>query len=133
MPASFILADALGGLALAVALMSIPLAVRGAPRSYWWCQLATSLALALMLAGLLYWSIYVRYVAPWRCIVAALMGFVPPTIGAGWGARAAMRLWPRAGRISATLGAIAGLGLVVAIAALATSGLLPDIINATTE
>lgn len=133
MPASFILADVLAGLALVVALASIPLAVHGAPRSYWWSQLATSLALALVLAGLLYWSIYVRYAAPWRCVVAALMAFVPPTLGAGWGARAAVRVWPRSRRISATLGAVAGLGLVAALGALATSGLLPDMINATTE
>lgn len=131
MPVSFILADVLVGLALAVALTSIPLALRAAPRSFWLAQVATSLALALVLAGLLYWSIYARYAAPWRCVVAALTAFVPPTIGAGWGARAAARLWPRSRRISATLGAIVGLGLVAGIGALATSGLLPHLINAT--
>lgn len=131
MPASFVLTYWLVGLALIVALTSIPLAARGVPRSYWWGQFAISLALALTLAGILYVGVYVRAIALWRCVVGDLVAIVLPTLGAAWGARAAVRLWPQSRRVSAVLGTIVGLGLIAAICAVATSGLIPDVVTST--
>lgn len=76
-------------------------------------------------------GVYDRGIALWRCAVADLVAIVLPTLGASWGARAAVRLWPRSRRVSAVLGAIVGLGLIAAICAVATPGLIPDVITAT--
>jgi hypothetical protein len=131
MPISFVLTYWLVGLALIVALTSVPLAARGAPRSYWWGQFAISLALALTLAGILYVGVYDRAIALWRCVVGDLVAIVLPTLGAGWSARGAVRLWPQSRRVGAVLGTIIGLGLIAAICAVVTSRLIPDVITST--
>lgn len=119
------------GLTLGIALTAIPLAARGAGRSLWWGQLAASLFVALALAGFMYRQLDGLAIAPWRFVVEYLALVVLPTLGAGWGSRAAVRVWPRSRWVSAVLGAFVGFTLVGAACVLATRGLLPDIIVAT--
>jgi hypothetical protein len=120
-------------LALAIALTSIPLAVRGARRPYWWFQAAMSLTIALSMAAMVHWLVYGGIVPLWRSVAYFLASVVLPTLAAGWGARAAVRAWPRTRRTSAMLGALTGLLVAGGASYLATRELLPDIINAVAD
>ena len=131
MPLSFVLMYVLVGVALVLALTSIPLAVREARSAYWWTHAGIAFVLTFVLAGMLYWQVYGGMVAWWRCLVAN-MGIALSVISAGWAARRSVRLWPRARRTGAVLGALVGLVLVWGLCAMATNGMLPDIINAST-
>lgn len=130
MPASFAPFYALAGLALAIALTSIPLAARRASRSAWWTQAGAALVVSLCQAGLFYWHVYQGYVPLWRCLVAGGTATLLPTLAAAWCARAAVRARPRMPYLSATLGALIGVCLVTAASVTVTPWLLPDIITA---
>jgi hypothetical protein len=133
MPDFFALNSLFIGLAIAIALTSIPLAARGTRRSHWWVQIAASLVIALGLASVTYWLVYGGFFPLWRCTVYFLATIVLPNLAAGWGARAAVRTWPRARRTSAVIGGLAGLLLVGGASFMATDGFLPDLITAVAD
>jgi hypothetical protein len=133
MPDWFAPYDLFVAVSLAVALTSIPLAARDARRSWWRTQVAASLAIALVVAGMVCWRIYGGYFPLWRCVVYFVATIMLPNLAAGWGARAAVRAWPRARRTSAVIGGLAGFLLVGGASFMATDGFLPDLVTAVAD
>jgi hypothetical protein len=113
-----------------VELAAMPLAARGARRSFWWLQAGLALALAIVMATVASRMLFGGGVTWWRCFVVYLISVVGPTIVASWSGRAAVRRWPRIPRTSAAIGTLAGLSLAIAASVIVTMGMLPDFINA---